>query len=83
MRRRWRRTLALVALTGGGTLLTTGAGPACQAFAANQALATTDFCFLFDCQNGAIGGLIDFCSLSTLEEPLFTDCPQFLVDNNP
>ena len=82
MQRRWRRTMLRWGLAAaGGTLFVTGAKPACISFSSEQALATTDFCFLFDCQNGAYGGLIDFCSLSTLEEPLFTDCPEFSGTN--
>ena len=82
MRNKRRRLLLLLGVgTGGGMLFTTGAEPACISFASEQALATTDFCFLFDCQNGAIGGLIDFCSQSSLEEPLFTDCPEFTEAN--
>jgi hypothetical protein len=46
---------------------------ACAGFAGSQALQVVDFCFLFDCQNGALGGLLDPCSGGTAN--LFVDCP--------
>jgi hypothetical protein len=33
----------------------------CIGFASDQVQRSVNFCFLFDCQNGALGGLIDFC----------------------
>jgi hypothetical protein len=38
--------------------------------AGEMSMSSVDFCFLFDCQNGAIGGLIDPCG----NPPLFADC---------
>ena len=46
---------------------------ACVGFAGDQALQAFDFCFLFDCQNGALGGLLDPCAGGTAN--LFVDCP--------
>ena len=56
----------------------------CASFASEQVFRTVDFCFLFDCQNGAFGGLIDPCpdpgtgDDSTIN--LFVDCP--VVEDN-
>ena len=49
-----------------------GSGVACPSFAGETFMSTFDFCFLFDCQNGALGGLLDPCNDSFV---LFTDCP--------
>jgi hypothetical protein len=46
-------------------------GLACGSFFGEAALSAVDFCFLFDCQNGALGGLVQFCSNSF---PVFVDC---------
>lgn len=58
---------------------------ACMSFGGNQLLRTVDFCFLFDCQNGAFGGLFDWCPDQTdttssgtdavQSTNLFVDCP--------
>jgi hypothetical protein len=37
----------------------------CAGFAGEQFLRVVDFCFLFDCQNGALGGLINPCPNTT------------------
>lgn len=54
---------------------------ACIAFGADQLLGTLDFCFVFDCQNGLFGGVVDPCP-DPLTDPLdgtstnlFVDCP--------
>lgn len=79
------RALALTAsvLTAGGFLFA-GPGTGCASYMAETALVTTDFCFVFDCQNGIFAGTIDPCTgqgsgNQTFEAqgqlPLFTDCP--------
>jgi hypothetical protein len=67
-------------LVGTAGVLLAQSGLACASLFGEQTLAATDFCFIFDCQNGALGGTIDFCSDSTLESATFTDCPQFRDD---
>ena len=50
---------------------------ACIGFGADQLQRTIDFCFLFDCQTGALGGLLDPCPNNPNnpgELPLFVDC---------
>lgn len=78
---RWAASLAGMALV--GTTYQTG----CGGFFGDQLFRTTDFCFLFDCQNGAFAGLFDPCPQNVLVSDdagtegntnLFVDCP---VDN--
>ena len=56
----------------------------CSSFAGESALLMTDFCFIFDCTNGILGGTIDPCAAGIgingdpdNLEPLLIDCPQF------
>ncbi len=77
MRSRSRRVLAGVGLLLAGWLLVSGPGTGCTSFMKESALTTADFCFIFDCQNGILGGTIDPCAGlngQSGEEPLFTDC---------
>ncbi len=54
---------------------------ACIAFGAEELLRTVDFCFVFDCQNGLFGGVVDPCPdplvdpLDGTSTNLFVDCP--------
>ncbi len=68
--------------SGGFLLATTSTG--CLSFGAKSLALSTDFCFIFDCQNGILGGTIDPCSgigsgdntvEATEAQPVFTDCP--------
>lgn len=81
-----RRVLTVAAtVIGAGGILFAGPGTGCIPFVAESALVATDFCFVFDCQNGILAGTVDPCSGAgsgdqTLEGngprfPLFTDCP--------
>jgi hypothetical protein len=73
----------------GGLLMAAGGytfqiGTGCASFGGEQVLIATDFCFIFDCNNGAFGGLIQPCrgaATVTAEgdvvpgrSPLFVDC---------
>lgn len=65
----------------GGGFLLAGPGTGCMSFAAESALTTTDFCFIFDCGNGLLGGTIDPCPGGETgddsgQAPLFVDCPE-------
>jgi hypothetical protein len=62
-----------------GTVFVTG-NVTCGSFFADSAQSSVDFCFLFDCQNGAIGGLVDPC---TENYQVFIDCPEFMPDDQP
>ncbi len=54
---------------------------ACIAFGSEELLRTIDFCFVFDCQNGLFGGVVDPCPdplvdpLDGTSTNLFVDCP--------
>lgn len=83
--RSWRRRMMMMggALAAGGFVLS-GPGTSCSSFAGESLLVTADFCFIFDCQNGALGGTITPCSgigsgsgtVEGVTQPsLFTDCP--------
>lgn len=60
----------------------------CMSFAGDQLQRSVNFCFLFDCQNGAFGGLINFCPNNATSDAnvasgnanTFIDCP-ILEDN--
>jgi hypothetical protein len=58
MLRKFKRVLLMTA-----ALATTGAlfAGGCVSFGGDQFLRVVDFCFLFDCQNGALGGLLHPC----------------------
>jgi hypothetical protein len=66
-----RKAVIGLVLAAAGTLFVSG-NLTCASFFANSAQSSVDFCFVFDCQNGAIGGLIDPCS-NTYR--VFVDCP--------
>jgi hypothetical protein len=74
-----RRGAVAAALVSGGGFLLQNNG--CVSFTAESALVATDFCFIFDCQNGLFGGTIDPCAPggSVLDPvgggPFFADCP--------
>ncbi len=78
MRRSARRVVTFLTLAAGGGYLMAGPGTGCGSYVLESGLASTDFCFIFDCQNGILGGTIDPCA-STGDEPgqgpLLADCP--------
>ena len=83
MRCRSRRIAIVVSLLGMGGFLMSGPGTGCGSFIAESGLVTADFCFIFDCIQGPLGGTLDPCSglgsgdgtvESLVSLPLFTDC---------
>lgn len=82
MRRSARKMLTWAVLAGGGGYLLAGPGTGCGSYVVEAGLAATDFCFIFDCQNGIFGGTIDPCANTGTDPitglprgPLFADCP--------
>ena len=84
MRSRARKAIAAMTLLAGSGFVMSGPGTGCSSYVVDAALVATDLCFIFDCQNGILGGTIDPCSgigsgNQTVEgqtrPPLFTDCP--------
>ncbi len=76
----------LAILMAGGVLFA-GADLSCAGFGATNAFSSTNFCFLLNCNDGALGGLIDFCTPVSFrsflggdqgitEGTLLADCPQ-------
>ena len=74
--------MVLVLVGAAGILFASGSGLACTSLFGEQGMGTADLCFIFDCQNGALGGAIDFCSDSPFESPLFTDCPDAVPEGD-
>ncbi len=80
--------LGLVATTG---MLYAGSTLACTSLALDQAATAVNFCFLFDCQNGALGGLVQFCDptdttttdTTDTNNSLLADCVQLQQTTNP
>lgn len=80
MRSRWRGLAVGLGLVGSGAVLLSGPGTGCSSFSAESFLVSTDFCFIFDCQNGAFGGTVRPCAGTgtvggATQPPLFSDCP--------
>ena len=70
------RTWALLGLVATGGMVFAGSGAACASMAFDQTASATDFCFLFDCQQGAFGGLVQFCDEADPTRSLLDDCRQ-------
>lgn len=71
-RKRWM--LYLLMAVGGGTLFQAGSNAAYVRCAGDSALTSINFCFVFDCGNGALGGGLEFCG-DQPGENIFSDCP--------
>lgn len=84
MRKHVKRAALVMGLLGGSGYLLSGPATSCTSFTGRSLLVATDFCFIFDCQNGIFGGTVDPCTGlgsgdATIEGdaalPIFTDCP--------
>lgn len=75
MRLTARKVGAFLTLAAGGGYLLAGPGTGCSSYMGESTLVATDFCFIFDCQNGILGGTIDPCA-SGDQGPFFADCPE-------
>ncbi len=74
MRKRTKRLLvSLLVFTAGGTLFTGGNAGFIRC-AGDTTLTAINFCFVFDCQNGALGRGIEFCGDQPGDD-IFVDCP--------
>ncbi len=60
----WQRAqIKLAALGAAGCLFVGLPGDlGCTSFFANAGLGSLDLCFLLNCNDGALGGLLDFCA---------------------
>ncbi|MCP4592769.1 MAG: hypothetical protein GY842_18705 [bacterium] len=73
------RVLMLLGLVTTCGMLFAGSGLGCASMAFDQAATAVDFCFLFDCQSGAFGGLVQFCDPLSVQDTegggsLLADC---------
>ncbi len=84
MRIRAKRIAMIAGLVAAGGFLLAGPATSCTSFTGRALLTASDFCFIFDCQNGLLGGTVDPCSGTgggnqTIEgqdsPPIFRDCP--------
>ena len=84
MRNRSRRLSMCIGLLASGGFLLAGPGTGCNSFLGESLFSATNFCFIFDCQNGLLGGTVRPCSgIGSSEQtfegnlilPIFTDCP--------
>jgi hypothetical protein len=84
MRSHARKAIAAMTLLAGSGFVMSGPGTSCSSYIVKSGFVATDMCFIFDCQNGILGGTIDPCSgigsgnqtgEGQTRPPLFTDCP--------
>ncbi len=61
MRKRNSRYLVVSGMILSGAYLFAGGSMSCGSLAGEAGVAAVDMCFIFDCTNGAFGGLIDPC----------------------
>lgn len=83
-RSNWRRRARRLAVVVG--VLVASGDLSCASFGLNSALTSANFCFLLNCNDGALGGLIDFCAPTNFVSfvggaqapqtvPFLADCP--------
>ena len=65
MSRRGSRIWIAACMTLSGAYLCAGGNLACGSFAADAAVSSADMCFIFDCNDGILGGVIDPCAQVT------------------
>ena len=81
MRSRIRRVVPTLGLLLGGAYLVAGSAYGCGTHLGETLFTSADFCFIFDCQNGLLGGSVDPCAGVgdfSGQVPLFRDCPGFV-----
>jgi hypothetical protein len=61
MHKRLYRGLVIAGMFLTGGYLFAGGSLGCGSMASEAGIASTDMCFIFDCTNGAFGGLLDPC----------------------
>ena len=62
MRKRVSRIAVIAAMTLSGSYLFASGNLACGSMGSEAGIGTADMCFIFDCTNGAFGGLLDPCA---------------------
>lgn len=88
MRRKLRRVASVAAVAGAGGVMLISPNFSCESFAGESLFTAVNTCFIFDCQNGAFGGLLNPCDTPSIfapaggesqidpseQGPLFADC---------
>ena len=90
MRRKFHRFAAAAAIFGAGGMLMQTSNFACESYAGESLFTATDTCFIFDCQNGAFGGLLQPCGVALNPNPIdplsggpfFSDCVPGVSNGN-
>ena len=62
MRKRVSRYVMVASTVLAGSYLLSSGNLGCGSLSSEAALSSADMCFIFDCTNGAFGGLIDPCA---------------------
>jgi hypothetical protein len=62
-----------------GGIIGGSGGTGCSRFVSNGVASSVDFCYLLDCQNGFLGGVVDPCAGGT--GSLLVDCADQLGTN--
>lgn len=68
MRRKHRR-FAAAAIFGAGGMMMQSPNFACESFAGESLFTAIDACFIFDCSNGAFGGVLQPCGITVSPNP--------------
>lgn len=82
MHRKSRRLFAALAAIATGAIVLASPNFACESFLGETAMGALDFCFIFDCNSGILGGTIQPCGETVDAEGnrnpnfLFADCPE-------
>ncbi len=74
MRKRTKRLMFYLLIFAAGGTLFTGGNAGFVRCSGDTVLTAINFCFVFDCQNGALGGGLEFCG-DQPEDDIFLDCP--------
>ncbi len=92
MNRRMKRAWLWLLLTLGGATVfqtafpvtgATGVGGGCTRFTTNTLASSIDFCYVFDCQSGFLGGAVQPCGdPGTTADDMFVDCSVAAADPN-
>jgi len=81
MRRKSHRLAATLLAVASGAVMLVSPNFACESFLGETAMSSLDFCFIFDCNSGLLGGTVQPCGVGVDAEGnevpnyLFVDCP--------
>ena len=58
----FRRIAVGAAAVASGAVVLASPNMACESYLVESAFSSLDFCFIFDCNNGILGGTVDPCA---------------------